>query len=217
MSLTLHYHPLSSFCMKALVALYETGAPFTPHLVDLSDPAQRAALTKLSALSKFPVLCDDATGEVIPESTIIIEYLAHRHPGNAALIPGDPDQARTARLRDRLFDLYVNAEMQTIVGDRLRPADQRDPRGVERATARLRTTYAILDDLIGAGPWAIGEAFTLADCAAAPALFYANRVAPIDAGQRNLSAYLARLVERPSFARVLAEAQPYFHKFPAQP
>jgi glutathione S-transferase len=215
MSLTLHYHPLSSFCMKALVALYETGVPFATQLVDLSDPAQRAALKKLSPVAKFPVLVDAATGEVVPESTIIVEYLADRHPGAATLIPSDPDRARAVRLRDRMFDLYVHAEMQTIVGDRLRPDQHRDPHGVERATARLRNAYAILDDMVGTGPWATGEAFTMADCAAAPALFYANRVAPIDGGLRNLSAYLGRLVDRPSFARVLAEAQPFFHLFPA--
>lgn len=215
MSLTLHYHPLSSFCMKALVALYETGVPFTTQFVDLSDPAQRAALNTLSPIGKFPVLVDAAAGEVVPESTIIVEYLAHRHPGAATLIPADPDRARAVRLRDRMFDLYVHAEMQAIVGDRLRPADHRDPYGVERATARLRNAYAILDDMVGAGPWATGAAFTMADCAAAPALFYANRVAPIDGNLRDLAAYLARLVEWPSFARVLAEAQPFFHLFPA--
>jgi len=215
MSLTLYYHPLSSFCMKALVALYETGAPFTTQFVNLSDPAQRAALIKLSPVGKFPVLVDDATGEVLPESTIIIEYLADRHPGAATLIPADPDRARAVRLRDRQFDLYVHAEMQAIVADRLRPADHRDPYGIERATARLRNAYAMLDDMIGAGPWATGAAFTMADCAAAPALFYANRNVPIDGGLRNLTAYLGRLVERPSFARVLTEARPFFHLLPA--
>jgi glutathione S-transferase len=217
MSLTLHYHPLSSYCMKALIALYETETPFTPHLVDLSNEAARAALLKLWPVGKFPVLSDDTGDLMVPESSIIIEYLAQHHSnqaGKAALIPADPDRARETRLRDRFFDLYVHEPMQRIVGDKLRPADQRDPYGVARAAAQLEAAYAMIDDQIGAGPWAMGDTFTMADCAAGPALFYATKVVPPGDRHRNTAAYLGRLVERASFARVLAEAQPYFAMFP---
>jgi glutathione S-transferase len=214
MSLTLHYHPLSSYCMKALIALYETETPFTPHLVNLANEAERAALMALWPVGKFPVLRDDAGDRTIPESSIIIEYLAQHHPGTTALISGDPDRAREIRLRDRFFDLYVHDPMQRIVGDKLRPADQRDRHGVARAAAQLEAAYAMIDDQIGAGPWAMGDAFTMADCAAGPALFYATKVVPLGDRHRNTSGYLGRLVERPSFARVIAEAQPYFAMFP---
>jgi len=165
-------------------------------------------------IGKFPVLHDDVAHRTIPESTIIIEYLALHHPGTTELIPGDPERAREARLRDRFFDLYVHAQMQKIVGDKLRPAESKDPYGVAQAVAQIETAYTMIDDELRAGSWALGETFTLADCAAAPALFHANRVVPLSEQHRTTAAYLGRLVERPSFARVLAEAQPYFAMFP---
>jgi glutathione S-transferase len=214
MSLTLHYHPLASFCWKALVALYETGTPFTPHIVDLSDPAQRAALEALWPIGKFPVLRDDARDRTIPESTILVEYLAQHYPGTTDLLPADPDLALRVRLADRFFDLYVHEPMQRIVGDRLRPAGRADPHGVEAARAQLATSYAMIDRDMAGKTWAIGDTFTLADCAAAPALFYANEVAPFREAHPNAAAYLDRLLARPSFARVVEEAQPYFNLFP---
>jgi glutathione S-transferase len=214
MALTLHYHPLSSFCMKALIGLYETATPFTPHMVNLGDPAERAALHKLWPIGKFPVLEDTATGDVIPESTIIIEYLAHHHPGPSPLIPHDPDRARATRLRDRLFDLYVHDPMQRCTADLMRPADQRDPTGVAQARARIETAYAMVErQLASQAPWAMGEAFTLADCAAAPALFYACRYVALERYPA-VAAYLQRLRARPSFARVIEEARPFFPYFP---
>jgi glutathione S-transferase len=214
MSLTLHFHPLSSFCHKALIGLYEVDVPFTKRLVDLSDPAERAAFVRLWPVGKFPVLQDEARGLVLPESTIILEYLDARCAPERRLIPPDPDGARDCRLRDRFFDLYIHLPMQKIVGDRLRPADQRDPYGVGQAKSQLETAYAIADGWMGAGPWALGDAFTMADCAAAPALFYANKVAPFGDGRKNLAAYFARLEARPSYARVLEEAKPYLASFP---
>ncbi|HEY4012800.1 MAG TPA: glutathione S-transferase family protein [Polyangiaceae bacterium] len=214
MSLTLYFHPLSSFCHKALIGLYDLDVPFDKRLVDLSDPVDRAAFVGLWPIGKFPVLQDEAQGLVLPESTIILEYLDARCASERRLIPRDPDQARDCRLRDRFFDLYIHLPMQKIVGDRIRPADQRDPYGVAQAKSQLETAYAIADGWVGAGPWALGDAFTMADCAAAPALFYANKVAPFGADRKNLAAYFARLEARPSYARVLEEAKPYLSHFP---
>jgi glutathione S-transferase len=214
MSLTLHFHPLASFCWKVLVALYENDTPFEPHVVDLGDQAARAEFASLWPLAKFPVLVDHDRKQTIPESTIIIEYLAQHYPGRVPLVPRDPDAAREVRLRDRFYDLYVHAPMQKIVGDRLRAPDQRDPRGVEEARALLATAYAMVERQAAGNTWAMGDGFTMADCAASPALYYANRVHPFGREQPNVAAYLSRLVARPSFARVIDEAQPYFKHFP---
>jgi glutathione S-transferase len=212
MPLKLYFHPLASYCWKALVGLYETGTAFEPVLVDLSNPEERARLVALWPIGKFPVLRDDAKDLTVPESTIILEYLVTHH--SATLLPADPDAARETRLRDRFYDLYVHDPMQRIVGDRLRPEARRDPFGVEQARAQLESSYAIVDRQARAGRWAMGDAFTLADCAAAPALFYANKVAPLGERHADTRAYLERLMARPSFARVLEEAGPYFQHFP---
>jgi glutathione S-transferase len=208
MSLTLHFHPLASFCWKALIGLYELDVPFEKHVVDLGDADARAAFTRLWPLAKFPVLRDDARDRTVPESTIILEYV-----GGGRLIPRDPERALECRLRDRLYDSYLHVPMQKLVGDRLRPADARDALGVEQARAQLETTYALVDEHVRVGPWAMGDEFTLADCAAMPPLFYANKLVPF-ARWKHLTAYLARLEARPSVARVLGEAAPYFHMFP---
>jgi glutathione S-transferase len=213
MSLTLHFHPLSSFCMKALVGLYELDVPFSKRIVDLADAADRAALLKLWPLAKFPVLRDEARDVTVPETSIILEYV-DRWYGPGRLVPSDPDRARECRLRDRFYDLYVNVPMGKIVTDKLRPVEKRDPHGVELAKAQLETAYAVADDWMRAGPWAVGDTFTMADCAAAPALFYANHVVPFGGGRTHLADYFARLTERPSFARVLNEAKPYWSMFP---
>ena len=216
MSLTLHFHPLASYCHKALIALYENDTPFTPKLVNLGDAAERAALLKLWPIGKFPVLRDDARNQTIPESTVIIEYLDRYYPGRTTFIPADPELAREIRLRDRFYDLYVHEPMQKIVGDRIRPDGVRDPHGVEEARARLRTCYGMINWEMATRTWAAGEAFSLADCAAAPSLFYANEVMPFGDGHANLAAYFDRLKARPSYARVLKEAEPYFAMFPRE-
>jgi len=174
MSLTLHFHPLSSFCWKALIALYENGVPFTPKLVDLGNPAERAALLKLWGIGKFPVLQDDRRGAIVPESSIVIEYLDRHYPGPARLIPDDADKALQTRLRDRFYDLYVHLPMQKIMGDRLRPDGNKDPHGVEEARAQLGISYAMIEQQMAGGAFAMGDDFTLADCAAAPSLFYGS-------------------------------------------
>jgi len=212
MTLTLYYHPLSSFCWKTLIALYEAEIPFEPRLVNLGDPADRAAFQTVWPLAKFPVLRDDVADQTVPESSVILDYLVRTHLSAARLIPADPDQAMRTRLLDRLIDSYIHLPFQQIVSERLRPEGQHDPYGVERNRDAVRAGYDLIAPMI-AGPWAMGEAFTAADCAALPALFYADYAVKL-ADWPGLYAYLGRLKARPSIARVLAEAEPFFQYFP---
>ena len=214
MSLTLSFHPLASFCHKALIALYENDTPFEPRIVDLGSEAAFAGFKKIWPVGKIPVLRDAAKDQTVPEASIIIEYLAEHYPGKTELVPADADLARQTRLRDRFFDLYLNAPMQKVVTDRLRPEGRNDPFGVEQAKALLKTALDIVDEDINSRTWAMGDAFGMADCAAAPALFYADKVTPFGGTHPHAARYLGRLMERPSFARVLEEAQPYFAMFP---
>jgi glutathione S-transferase len=214
MALTLYMHPLASFCHKVLIALYENGTPFRAEIVDLADPGEAAALMEKWPVGKIPVLHDDDTGLTIPESSIIIDYLEAHHPGPLPLLPQDPEQRREARLWDRFHDLHVSQPMQKIVTDRIRPPGAGDPHGVGEARAALDLAYAMIEARMAEQRWAAGEAFTLADCAALPALFFAGIVQPFGAGRPHLAAYLERLLDRPSVRRVLAEAQPFFGLFP---
>ncbi len=216
MSLTVHLHPLSSFCWKVLIALYENGTPFKANSVNLGEPAERAALLKLWPIGKFPVLRDEARDQTVSESSIIIEYLDRYYAGGTKFIPADPELAWQTRLRDRFFDLYVHLPMQKIIGDRLRPADSRDPYGVAEAKAQLHRSYDMIEQQMAAGPWAMGEHFTLADCSALPPLFYGNMVEPFGPARSNVTAYFERLKARPSIARVLKEAEPYFDLVPQE-
>lgn len=208
----LYYHPLSSYCWKVLIAFYENGTPFTPRMLEGEDVAQE--WLALWPIGKFPVLRDSTRDMTVAEASIIIEYLATHEPGTFRPIPLNPDAALQVRMMDRLFDNYVMTPMQAIVADRLRPADSRDLYGVEQARALIAKAYVLLETRIGAQGWAVGDNFTLADCAAAPALFYADRIAPIGSDHPRLAAYLARLVARPSFARVLMEKEPWWPMFP---
>ena len=214
MSMTLHFHPLSSFCWKALIGLYELEIPFEKQLVDLSNEAARAAAARLWPIAKFPVLVDHARGRTVPESTILLEYIDRLSPGTSRLIPTDPDRALECRLRDRLYDGYIHLPMQKIVGDRLRPEEKRDPFGVEQARQQMETAYSLADEQLHEGPWATGADFTLADCAAFPALYYGDKVAPFRERRPNVAAYFERLKRRSSVARVLEEAGPYLKMFP---
>jgi glutathione S-transferase len=213
-SLKLYFHPLSSFCQKVLIALYENDTRFEPHVVDLLDETSRAEFKKIWPIGKFPVLRDGARDRTIPESSIIIEYLAQHYPGKTQLMPEDADLARQTRLRDRFFDLYVNVPMQKVVTDRLRTAGKNDPHGVDEAKALLQTALGMIDQATETKIWAMGDTFSMADCAAAPSLFYANMVLPFCDAHKNAARYLDRLMARPSFARVVKEAQPYFALFP---
>ncbi len=216
MPLKLYFHPLASFCHKALIALYENATAFEPIIVDLGDAASSAAFKSIWPMAKMPVLRDEARDCTVAEATVIIEYLDAHYPGLTRFLPTDADVAWRTRMWDRVFDHYVQEPMQKIVTDRLRPAGQNDAFGVEQAKLQLNEAYELLEREIGSNDWAIGDAFTLADCAAAPALFYANTVLPFGDKERNLRAYLKRLMARPSFARVLAEAKPYFGLFPME-
>lgn len=214
MTLTLHYHPFSSFCQKATTAMYERDVAFEPHIVDLGDAADRAQLEALWPMAKFPVLHDDAGGATVAEASLIVEY-ADRFGDAPSLVPRDRDEALRVRLWDRLFDLYVDVPLQKVVGDHLRPDGVRDPHGVGEAKAVLERAYGAADaELARSGrTWICGDAFTMADCAAAPALFYANMLAPF-AHHEHLEAYYRRLRARPSFARAVDEARPYRDFFP---
>ena len=211
MALTLHMHPLSSYCHKVLTALYELDAPFTPAFLDLGDAAARARFHALWPMGKMPVLVDAEAGVVLPESSIIIDYANRRFGGT--LIPADPAQALEVRAQDRFFDVHVHSPMQAITGDLLRPREARDPFGVDQAKRTLAAAYDMIEARMAQRTWAAGEAFSMADCAAAPALFYAE--GRLAFGERpRLKAYLQRLKARPSYARALEEAAPYLHLVP---
>ncbi|MGE5513670.1 MAG: glutathione S-transferase family protein [Bacteroidota bacterium] len=214
MSLTLYFHPLSSFCQKVLIALYENDTPFEPHVVDLMNEKSRAEFLKVWPIGKFPVLRDSVGDRLVPESSIIIEYLDQTHPGKTRFVPADPSIARQMRMRDRFYDLYVNVPMQKIVTDKLRPPGKSDPHGVEDAKRLLQTSLGVIDEDMATKTWAIGDMFTMADCAAAPSLFYANMLMPLADRHKNVAAYLDRLTQRPSFARALKEAKPFLALMP---
>jgi glutathione S-transferase len=214
MTFELYYHPLASYCWKALIAFYEAEVPFEKRLVDLGNPRERAAFLELAPLGKFPLLRDTERDQCVPESSIVIEYLALRAPSAARLFPNSPALLLEARARDRFFDLYVMEPMAKIIDDKLRTEGERDARGVADAHARLDTAYAIAERFLGDAGWAVGSDFSLADCSAAPALFYANKVHPLTAALPRCRSYLERLEARPSFARVLLEAEPFMSMFP---
>lgn len=212
MTPTLYAHPFSSYCQKALIALYENATPFTYRLLGPDDPAAGQELAELWPLKRFPVLTD--RGRTLLEASIIIEYLDLAHPGPSRMVPQDAATALDARMMDRVFDNYVMTPMQTIVLDRLRPEADRDAYGVGQARAMLDKVYGWLESRMAGRTWASGDTFGLADCAAAPSLFYADWAHPIDAGHPELRAYRARLLSRPSVARAVDEARPYRAYFP---
>jgi glutathione S-transferase len=215
--LKLYLHPLSSFCWKVLIPLYEAEIPFEPVMVNLGDPATRAEYLKLSPFGKIPTLVDGDPmngGKVINETSIMIEYLAQNYPSAASLLPKDPAEALKVRALDRFFDLYVNLVLGKVANDRLRPADKRDPIGVGMVMNDLKTALSIVERDMATRTWAAGETFTMADCAAAPALFYADKLVPYAQGYPNVARYLERLKKRPSVARAIREAEPYFHMVP---
>lgn len=214
MTLTLYLHPLASFCHKVLIAFYENEVAFRPETVDLLDPGSAAELLAKWPVGKIPVLYDAARERIVPETSIIIEYVQQHYPGPVPLLPADADDRLDARLWDRFFDLYVSVPMQKIVGDRLRPEDGKDPVGVADARGTLDTAYAMIDAQVKGKAWATGDRFTIADCAAAPGLFYASSVHPFDRAHRDLGAYFERLLNRPSMRRTLREARPFFSLFP---
>jgi glutathione S-transferase len=213
MALKLYYHPLSSYCHKALIALYENEVPFEPVVVDFSDKAASAALNALWPVGKFPVLRDEARGHTVAEATVIIDYL-DTYYARTRMIPADADAAWQARMWDRFFDLYVMEKQGKFVDDNLRPAESRDPHGVAKAREAIEKSYAIFEEKIGNKIWAMGDAYGLVDCAASPALFYASLAVPFPETTPKLKAYYERLVRRPSYLRALKAAEPFFDWVP---
>lgn len=212
MTLQLYAHPFSSYCQKVLVGLYENDTPFEFRMVHPDDPRTVADWIALWPLKRFPVLVDE--GRTIPEASIILEHLGLHHPGPVRLIPEDPRAALAVRMMDRVFDNYIMTPMQKIVGDSLRPEEERDLRGVAEARSMLDAAYGWLNNATARRQWAAGDAFSLSDCAAAPALFYADWAHPIGGAFPHLLSYRRRLLERPSFARAVDEARPYRPLFP---
>lgn len=208
----LYAHPFSSYCQKVLIALYENGTPFEFRLLAHDDAAVMAEFEALWPLKRFPLLVDG--DRTVVEATIIIEHLGLFHPGPVRLLPEDASAAMAVRAMDRFFDNYVSTPQQKIVFDSMRPSADRDSRGVAEARAMLDTAYRWLDGAMAGRQWAAGDAFSLADCAAAPALFYADWSHPIGEGFANVHAYRHRLLARPSFARAVDEARPYRRLFP---
>ncbi len=216
MTLILYYHPFSSYCQKALIALYERELAFEPFLVDLGDERQRAEFAALWPYAKFPVLHDIDNGVTLPESSMIVEYADGLSDRGPRLLPTDPVRLRNTRLWDRTLDNYLHAPMQKLVADRLRPEGARDPHGVAEARATIATTYGLLERTIPPQGWLTGPDFSLADCAAAPPLFYAARLVPFTDHPR-LQNYFERLMDRPSFYRCFEQARSYREFFPAAP
>jgi glutathione S-transferase len=212
MVLQLYAHPFSSYCQKALIALYENDTPFEFRMLDPSEKRNLVEFAKLSPMRRMPVLVDGERAVV--ESSVIVEYLDLHHPGRLRFVPQDADAALEVRGMDRIFDNYVMTPMQRIVFDFIRPPEVRDPKGVEDARALLGRAYAWLDGVMATRTWAAGKTFGLADCAAAPSLFYADWVHPIPEGLANLRSYRVRLLARPSYARAVDDARPYRKMFP---
>jgi glutathione S-transferase len=212
MKLQLFAHPFSSYCQKVITALYENDTPFELRMLGEETPEIITEWCALWPMKRMPVLKDG--DETVLESTIIIEYLALNHPGPVRLIPADARAALKTRLMDRFFDNYVMSPMQKVVFNQIRTEADRDPTGVKEAKAMLDGAYAWLDGEIAKFEWAAGDQFSLADCAAAPSLFYADWVHPIPEALANVRAYRARLLSRPSFARAVDEARPYRSYFP---
>jgi glutathione S-transferase len=212
MALQFYAHPFSSYCQKALIAFYENDTPFTFRMLAPDQPQTMAEFEALWPLKRFPVLVD---GErTVLEASIIIEHLGVHHPGPVRLIPDDPRVALDVRMMDRFFDNYVNTPQQKIIFDSIRAPENRDRYGVAEARSMLDTAYRWLDGVMARREWAAGGGFSLADCAAAPALFYADWTHPIADTFANVHAYRRRLLARPSFARAVDEARPYRPLFP---
>ena len=208
----LYAHPFSSYCQKAFIAFYENDIPFELLMLAPGNEQVVAEHEALWPRKRMPVLVDG--GRTVVEATIIIEHVGIYHPGPVTLIPEEPKAALDVRMMDRFFDNYVMTPMQKIVGDRLRPAESRDAYGVDEARKTLDIAYRWLDERMAGREWAASEAFSLADCAAAPSLFYADWAHPIAKPFANLVGYRQRLLARPSFARAVNDARPYRQFFP---
>lgn len=215
MPLILHAHPLSSFCQKVLIALYEAGTPFEFQLFNPADAASRAAHLALWPPGQMPVLQDEAHGLVLPETSIIIEYLDRHHPGARAMLPADPEACLETRLWDRFSDFHVMLPLQRVVAARIAGDAAQEAKVTADMAAKLRVSYGVLEQRLTGREWlGGGDQFGMADCAAMPALFYASAIVPFERDFPALSAYFDRLLQRPSVQRVLTEAGPWIRYFP---
>ena len=213
--LTLYYHPLSSYCWKALIAIKALGADVALHALNLGDTDERALLARLSPFGKIPLLVDE--DHALLETSILIEHLQLHHArGGVRLIPEIASSALDVRLWDRLMDQYVMTPMQAFTADLLKPEGQRDPAAVDRARSLLMTSYGVMDRQLEGRTWLATDEFSLADCAAAPALFYAIAYVPFDATHSRVAAYFERLMEHPPIADVIHDAKPFFRYFPGR-
>jgi glutathione S-transferase len=210
----LYHIPRSTYSQKVLFAFYEKGVDFTSEILSVKDPKARAGYLAVNPWGKLPSLALP-DGTILPESSIIIEYLEQHYPQGTRLIPQDPDQALQARLYDRICDQYLNDTMQVIFWDGQQPPERRNPAAVERARERIEGTYAHLEHRLDRSHFAVGDALSIADCAAAPALNMLRMVHPFDK-YKNVTAYWNRLAERPAYARVLSEAAPYLAQMMGQ-
>ena len=211
----LHGHPLSSYFQKAAIAFYETETPFELAMLgNLFDPGERARFQAIWPMAQMSVLEDKARERVLAESSIVIEYLAIYEPGAARLLPKDPDESLRVRFMDRIFDLHVQAPMQRMAGYHLGVPGGRDEAIPEVVKADLATAFGLIERELDGRAWAAGETFTMADCAAAPALFFANRIVPFADGYPNIAAYYDRLAARPGYARALEGSQPFLQNIP---
>jgi len=211
----LHYHPLSSYCHKVLIALDALGIEVEKRLLNLGDPAEREAFLALWPTGKMPLLVDQ--GRPVPETSIIIERLQQHHARlGRSLVPSDAAAALDVRLWDRVFDLYVMTPMQACTDDLLRPEADRDAHGARRARDRLRSAYDFIDRHLEGRSWVSGDAFSMADCAAAPSLFYALAYVPLAPEHVHLAAYFERLMAHPSVAQTVDQARPFFQYFPGK-
>jgi glutathione S-transferase len=207
----LYFHPISTYSQKVVIAMYEKDVKFTPSIVNILDPAAMAEYRKENGSGKVPFLLL-ADGWKIPESTIIVEYLEGHHPQGTKLIPDDKDLARRTRFMDRVSDLYLNNPMQTILFDGFKPEGEKEPKRVAAAKETIDAHYELLDVALGrSNKWALGEDFTMADCALAGPLFYLHKMQPYSSF-KNIDAYWNRLNERPSVKRAISEALPYLQK-----
>lgn len=206
----LYYHPLSTYSQKALIACYEKNTSFELQIVDLFNPQAAAEYRKLYPLGKIPLLVRD-NGWMIPESSIIVEYIDQHFDTGPRLIPQDPELGRQTRFMDRVNDLYLNNNVASLVFENMKPEGERNKALIDKARAELAISYGYMEQGLAGKTWLMGESFSMADCAAAPPLFYAQRVFPF-ADKPNIGAYFQRLMGRTSFQRVLAEAKPYLER-----
>lgn len=208
----LYYHPISTYSQKVLIALYEKDMAFEREIVRLMNPEAREQYREIYPLGKIPALALD-DGRFIPESTIIIEYLEGLD--GTSLIHGEANQRRQVRFKDRMLDLYLNDNVATLLFQGMKPEEQRDQERIDQANFQIRTIYSFMENELGEQAFAAGDDFSMADCAAAPALFYAQQVAPFD-DRENICAYWDRLNARSSIQRVQEEAAPAIAAFMEQ-